>query len=391
MTRLRLPLPAFTAIRTILNTMHRMAYPFLGIFARGLGVDIAAMSLVLTARSVVGGLGPFAASVADSRGRRFGMLLGLGLFTLGTALVVFWPTFPALALTLILTTLGKYLFDSSMHAYLGDHVPYERRGLAVAIAEMGWSLGFIVGVPLMGFFIARGGWMAPFPLLTLLGILAFTGLFLLLPKEAKPVNGDNNLWTNFRSVLTHAPALAGLSLGLLASTANETVNLIFGVWLEDSFGLKIAALGAASAVIGISELGGESLVALFTDRLGKPRAVVIGLLTNSVAALALPFIGGTEIGALIGLFFFYISFEFTLVTIISLMTQVLPEARATLISFNVASLSLGRALGAPLAPWLYGFGFPAVAAGAVVFNGLALLALRRMGKAGAVKGSAMHI
>lgn len=373
-------LPAFTAIRTILNTMHRMVYPFLAVFARGLGVDIASMSYALTARSIIGGLGPFAASVADSRGRKFGLLFGLGLFTLGAALVVFWPTFLALAFALTLTTLGKYVFDSAMHAYLGDNVPYERRGLAVAIAEMGWSLGFILGVPLMGFLIARHGWMAPFPLLTLLGLLAFIGLFFLLPKDAKPVNSDNSLWTNFRSVLTNATALAGLSLGLLASTANETVNLIFGVWLEDSFGLKIAALGAASAVIGISELCGESLVALFTDRLGKPRAVAIGLLTNSLAALLLPFIGGTQAGALIGLFFFYLSFEFTLVTIISLMTEVLPEARATLISFNVAALSLGRALGAPLAPWLYGFGFLAVVVGAVGFNVAAILALRSMQK-----------
>lgn len=378
-------LPAFTAIRIILNTMHRMVYPFLAVFARGLGVDIASMSYALTARSIIGGLGPFAASVADSRGRKFGLLFGLGLFTLGTALVVFWPTFPALACALTLTTLGKYVFDSAMHAYIGDHVPYERRGLAVAIAEMGWSLGFILGVPLMGFLIARRGWMAPFPLLTLLGILAFIGLFFLLPKDANwpPVTTACRRparWTNFRRVLTNAPALAGLSLGLLASTANETVNLIFGVWLEDSFGLKIAALGAASAVIGISELSGESLVALFSDRLGKPRAVAIGLLTNSLAALLLPFIGGTQVGALIGLFFFYISFEFTLVTSISLMTEVLPEARATLISFNVAALSLGRALGAPIAPWLYSFGFPVVAAGAVGFNLLALVALRKMQK-----------
>ncbi len=44
-------LPAFTAIRIILNTMHRMVYPFLAVFARGLGVDIASMSYALTAPS----------------------------------------------------------------------------------------------------------------------------------------------------------------------------------------------------------------------------------------------------------------------------------------------------------------------------------------------------
>jgi predicted MFS family arabinose efflux permease len=378
--QLRFQIPAFTAIRTVLNTAHRMVYPFLSIFARGLGVDLTTMSLALTARSLVGTFGPFTASLADSHGRKFGMLFGVGLFTLGTALVVFWPTFWVLAVALSLATLGKYIFDPAMQAYLSDRISYQRRGLAIAVTEFGWSLAFVLGVPLMGFLVARAGWMAPFPLLTLLGALTFVGIVLMLPKDGKPRADRTPLWANFRSVLTYVPALAGLAVGLFASTANEVVNLIFGVWLEDSFGLKIAALGAASAIIGLSELGGEGLVAAFVDRLGKPRAIAIGLLTNSLAALSLPFIGRTVAGALTGLFFFYISFEFTLVSIIPLMTEILPGARATLMSFNVAALSLGRALGAPLAPLLYGFGFLAVAAGAVVFNALALLALQKLHK-----------
>ena len=127
---------------------------------------------------------------------------------------------------------------------------------------------------------------------------------------------------------------------------------IFGVWLEDSFDLQIAALGAASAVIGLSELGGEGLVAAFVDRLGKPRAIGLGLAANCLAALALLFLGRTQAGALVGLFFFYITFEFTLVSIIPLMTELLPSARATLMAFNMAALSLGRALGDLLAPRL---------------------------------------
>lgn len=380
MNRLRFQLPVFVIIRTVFNTMYRMVYPFLPVFARGLGVNLESMSLALTARSVVGTFGPFAASVADSRGRKFGMLFGLGLFILGTTLVVVWPSFPILVLALILTTLGKYVFDPSMQADLGDRIPYERRGLVIALTEMGWSFAFIFGIPLMGFFIARWGWMAPFPLLTLLALLTFIGLAIMLPGDKPGESRRNPLWTNFRVVLTSLPALAGLSVGLWASTANEVVNLIFGVWLEDSFGLQITALGASAAVIGLSELGGEGLVAFFVDRLGKPRAVALGLIGNCLAALGLPWLGRHQAGALVGLFLFYITFEFTLVSVIPMMTEVLPKARATMMAFNVAALSLGRAVGAPLAPFLYHFGFLAVALGAVAFNLIALLALRRMQK-----------
>jgi predicted MFS family arabinose efflux permease len=412
--RLRYQLALFTTIRTVINTLHRMVYPFLAVFARGLGVDILAMSFALTARSVVGTLGPFLASVADSRGRKFGMLAGLALFIGGTLLVVFFPSLPVLTLTLILTTLGKYLFDPSMQAYLGDRTSYEQRGLVIAVTEFGWSLAFVLGVPVTGFLIARSGWIAPFPLIALLAGLTLAVLFFVIPSDSPSSNGQPSvanpppsivygLPPNFRLVLTSIPALAGLSIGLWSSTANEVVNLIFGVWLEDSLkawvgpqgftgilaflnffkntlGLEIALLILASMVIGLSELSGESAVARFADQFGKPRAVALGLMGNICAALLLPWLGRSTLGALAGLFFFYITFEFTLVSSIPMMTEVLPNARATMMAFNVAALSLGRALGAPLAPFLYGFGFPAVAAGAVVFNLFAVLALRRMQK-----------
>src|SRR5215208_5945172 len=181
---------------------------------------------------------------------------------------------------------------------------------------------------------------------------------------------------NVRAVLTSIPALAGVSIALWANAANELVNLIFGVWLEDSFGLKIAALAGASAVIGISELGGEGLVALTTDRLGKPRALVLGLIGNILASLLLPIVGRTEIGALTGLFLFYITFEYVLVSHIPLMTEVMPGARATLLSFNVMGHSFGRMIGALLATLIYQkFGFVPVTLIAILFNLFALFAL----------------
>jgi len=165
------------------------------------------------------------------------------------------------------------------------------------------------------------------------------------------------------------------SIGLLVTAANEVVNLMFGVWLEDSFKLQIAALAGASAIIGLSELGGEGFVALFVDRVGKVRASGYGIVANCLAALLLPIIGRTQLGALTGLFLFYITFEFTIVGIIPLMTEVMPNARATTLSFAGAAHSIGRAIGALLAPSLYALGFSFVTGAAVIFNFLGLAAV----------------
>jgi predicted MFS family arabinose efflux permease len=358
-----------------------MVYPFLPIFARGLGVDISTMSLLMTGRSLIGASSPLFASIGDRRGRKFGMLLGVVIFTLGVGLVTIHPSLWTLAIALIMAVLGKYMFDPSMQAYFGDRIPYAQRGTALAITEVAWSMAFIVGVPIVGFLIDKFGWSAPFPFFTVLGLVIFFVVWRVVPGEDPHHELISDSRAGYRAVLKSTPALAGISIALLASAGNELISVIFGVWLEDSFGLRIAALAGASAVIGISELSGEGLVAFTTDRLGKPLALAIGLVGNALASILLPFIGKTEIGALIGLFLFYITFEYVMVSHIPLMTELVPTARATMLSLNVTGHSIGRAIGAFLAALIYQrFGFLFLAFTAVFFNVAALFALRRMQK-----------
>jgi predicted MFS family arabinose efflux permease len=381
---LRFQVLIFTATRIVLNTMYRMVYPFLTAFGRGMGVDLPTITLALTARSLAGVFGPFIGSIGDTRGRKTGMLFGITLFIAGVSLVLIWPTFPAFVAALILSFLGKYAFDPSLQAYLGDRVAYQQRGRVLAIAELGWSLSFIIGVPLMGFLIARYGWQAPFPVLALLGLAAFGILAWMVPGDKVRAGVQSGFWENLRKVFTHPPVLAGLVMAMLIGVSNELINLVFGVWLENSFGLMIAALGAASAVIGLSELSGESLVAAFTDRLGKPLAVSLGLGLNCLAVLALPVLGTSSTGAVVGLFFFYITFEIAIVSSIPMMTEVMPSARATVMAVAGASVSLGRVIGALLGTPLYLFGVSSAAIpdilpnalAAVILNLLAIIALR---------------
>ena len=378
--RLRIQLVIFMFLRIIINTMHRMVYPFLNIFARGLGVEFGTLSQIVAARNFVGIFGPIFAPVADKRGRKFAMLLGIVFFTIGMTAVALYPSVWTFGLALLLALLCKYFFDPAMQAYFGDRIAYERRGTALAITEIAWGLSFILGIPLMGYLISKYGWNAPFPLLAGLGVGMFAVILWMVPHAphaSQPTVTDSR--KNFRAVLTSVPALAGISIAVWASAANEMVNLIFGVWLEDSFGLKIAALAGASAVIGLSEISGEGLVALTTDRLGKPRALVLGLTGNALAALLLPIVGRTEVGALAGLFLFYITFEYIMVSHIPMMTELVPEARATLLSFNLTGHSLGRLIGALLATFIYQrFGFLQVTLLAVMFNIFALLALAEL-------------
>jgi predicted MFS family arabinose efflux permease len=235
----------------------------------------------------------------------------------------------------------------------------------------------------VGFLIVRGGWLDPFPFFTITGGIAVAVLAWMFPRDRPAGDGGKRMWKNLGKVFTFPPALAGIAIGLTISVANELVNLMFGVWLEGTFGIQIGALAAASVVIGVSELAGEGLVGATTDRIGKRRAVGIGIIANCLVAGLIPFLGSSLAGAMFGLFCFYLTFEFTIVSAIPLMTEIMPAVRATMMAAFISSTSIGRALGDWIAPALYQFGkdfggmseIMAIVAGVLFFNALAGIGL----------------
>jgi predicted MFS family arabinose efflux permease len=373
--RLRVQLLAISGTRAVLNTSFRMIYPFLPVFARALGVSLETMALAVTARSLLGLLAPAIGSLADWRGRKWTMLLGLALFSGGLCLVPIRPVYLVFFAAVIVSMGGKLLFDPAMQAYIGDQVTYAQRGLAIAITELGWSSAGLIGLPLVGWLIATTNWTTPFPVLAILGLVGLILLWRVLPPESQAAQRPRGLMSGLGLVAAHTPAVAGLMVGLITTVANESVNIVYGAWLEDAFGLQVVALGMASTVIGLAELSGEGLVGLVSDRIGKRRVMGLAIVANALACLAIPFLGVSTPGALVSLFLFYITFEIIIVASIPLMTEILPSARATVMAANVAALSLGRAIGAPIGPRLFRHGLTANAALAAALDLLGLVLL----------------
>lgn len=370
----------FALVRMIINVNTRMVYPFLNSFASGLGVDLVTISLAMTVRSISGALSLFLTPLADRRGRKAGMLLGIAIFIFGAALMILWPSFLAFTISISLTFLGMFVYLSSTQAYIGDHVRAGRRGTALGLIETGWGVSFILGMPVLGWLIDLYGWKAPFPFTAALGVIAFLLVLVLVPNHKPAQVQSRNVLKSIGDVLKIPAARWGLLMSLMLISSNEVINLVFGVWLEVSFGLKLAALGAASAVIGISEISGESIGGVFSDKLGRERSIMLGMGLMLVVSAALPFVGGSQAGALIGLFFFYLSYEFTFVSTLPFMTELVPQARGTLLGANVACLSLGRMIGNLVAPFVFTIGFWANALSAVIFILIAFWALTRAKK-----------
>lgn len=377
-SKLNLNVGLITVSRLFINTSLRMIYPYLAYFAAGLSVDVSMISLALAVSMAMSAVGPFLSPIADQRGRKSGMLVGLIIYLVGTLAVGLLPNYTTLFMAILLGNLGNNVYASSLQAYLGDMVPYEKRGLYLTITELPWALSYILLVPLAGLLISGTAWYAPFWFLSGLVFVMILLIMRFLPNDVPAANEEQTIFGNLKKVLTFKPALFGLALGFFILAGNEVVNMVFGVWMQNSFGLQITALAAASAVIGISELSGEGVTALIVDRLGKERTITLGLILSGVFVLTLPLLGKSAVGALVWLFLFYFSFEIVLISTLPLMTEVLPEARATMMALFIAAGALGRAFGDVVSPQLFKGGFWFNAGACLLLNILAALALSQI-------------
>lgn len=377
--RMRSQLGILMAARMVQSTGLRMIYPFLAVFARSLGVGIPALALLLSVRSGLGILSPLLGAASDRLSRRGAMIGGLVVFMLANLAVGFWPTYGVLFAGLCLSYLAMIFFYSTAQAYLGDVIAFARRGQALAFQELGWGLSLVIGVPLVGLLITRFGLRGPFFALALAGLILTVILVRTIPNQPGATASRARAgFGNLRQALATPSARAILAMMVCFGALNEWLMIVFGLWMESSFALQVAALGASAAVIGAAEIGGEFAGgAGLSDRLGKKRAIRLGLGLNIAALLAMPWLGGALWGALGALFCYYMGFEFAFVSALPLASEVAPSARATLMGALVAAVSIGRVVSASLSPLIFTtWGFEANTIGALLLTVTALLFLR---------------
>lgn len=344
-----------------------------------MGVPLPAVTRLIAINQVTGVLSPVFGPLGDRWGYRFMMLAGLSVLSVGMLAGSLLPAYGVVLLALFAAGLGKSLFDPALQSYVGETVPYRHRGLAIGVIEFSWAGSALIGIPLVGLLITQFGWRSPFLVLGVLGLLSAVMLVVLIPRDnrrrldAVSRVGFREAW---RRLSRERAALGALAFSFLIAAANDNLFVIYAVWLESAFGLSVLALGAATTIIGLAELTGEGLTASIADRVGLKRALYIGLTLSVLSYLMLPLIGHTLSLALVGLFFAFLTFEFTIVTSISLFTEILPGARATMMSSNIAAMSLGRVIGALVGGliWLTG-GLLAIGLVSAAICALALMVL----------------
>ncbi|MBC2713330.1 MAG: MFS transporter [Desulfosarcina sp.] len=344
-----LPIAGTTFFRLVLNTARRFVYPFAPVLSRGLGVSLSSITSLIAINQVTSLLGALIGPLSDRLGYRKMMIAGLAMAGIGMLAAAFFPIYAVVLVALFLAGLGKSIYDPAMQAWASNRVPYNRRALVIGLLETSWSASTLIGIPLVAILIDRYGWRSPFLVMGGLGCIGAIVLFFIIPKEpdiAHPKASPSEYLGAYSRLISNKPALGALGYAFFISAANDNLFVVYGAWLEKGFGLGIVALGLGTSLIGVAELVGEGLTAAISDRFGLKRAVITGLILSILSYFALPFLDMSLTTAMTGLAILFFTFEFTIVTSLSLCTEMLPGFRATMMSGFFAAAGIGRVLGA---------------------------------------------
>jgi predicted MFS family arabinose efflux permease len=361
--------------RLLLNATTRVIYPLLAFLASGFDVDLRTVSLLVTVQVGTQLLSPLGGTLADMRGERATMIWGLLLFCGGAVICALAATLLPFLVGYGLTGLGTALYHPANQSYASARSAYRRRGRVLGFLELSWALSALLGVSALVWLVETSNdWSPAFWWLCGVGVLTLLLTWVGLPQAPRSSAPADAPRLRRLEVLARGVVLATMLLVFCEMIGLEFLWVSYAAWLEADFGATLEQIGWLFGIIGLLELGGSLLATLFTDRLGKRRAVIVGLTAAALVQLVLPWSGGNWPLFVVLFLLLGLVMEFSIVSSVVLVSGVAPDARGTVIAMSVAARGLGRMAGSLLGPLLWeNFGFLANGTAAGIFSLLGAL------------------
>lgn len=374
-------LAAVTLGRLALNAAYRILYPLQPFLALRLDVDLRTVSALVTVQVLASVASPLGGALADTRGERSTMTLGLLIFCLGAGLCAVAGSFGAFLVGYALIGLAVALYQPAAQAYLSARTDYARRGWALGVFETSWAASALLGVaPLMQLVQSTGDSAWSFRLILLAGLCSLALVRFGLPSaraagpSAAPSQPPGRRAIDWGALRT-ASVFGILALLVLSGMGVDMIFVVQGAWSKASLGATEAQLGQVFGLLGIAEFGGSIGSTLLVDRVGKKRAVLAGYGLTALAVALLPLSDGSWPLFLALYFLFDLCFEFAIVSTFPLASGVAPAVRGTLLALGVLMVGLGRAVGSQIAEPLWssqGIGVLGLASAALIAVGVLL-------------------
>ncbi|MGE4477274.1 MAG: MFS transporter, partial [Stutzerimonas sp.] len=178
-----LALLALTLSAFAIGTTEFVIVGLLPTIASDLGVALPSAGLLVSLYALGVAVGAPLLTALTGRLPRKALLLGLMLlFTAGNLLAWQAPGYESLVLARIVTGLAHGVFFSIGSTIATNLVPKEKAASAIATMFTGLTVALVTGVPLGTFIGQHFGWRETFLAVSALGVLAFVGSLLFVPR-----------------------------------------------------------------------------------------------------------------------------------------------------------------------------------------------------------------
>jgi len=344
-----LALLALTISAYAIGTTEFVIVGLLPVIAADLNVSLPSAGLLVSLYALGVAIGAPVLTALTGRVPRKQLLLGLMLlFTAGNLLAWQAPGYTSLVLARILTGLAHGVFFSIGTTIATSLVPKEKAASAIAIMFTGLTVALVTGVPLGTFIGQHFGWNQTFLAVSALGLIAFVGSLLFVPKNITHQAPASLLQQvkvlgQPRLLLVYATTALGYGGSFIAFTYLAPI-------LQQISGFSANAVSLVLLVYGVSVAVGNIWGGKLADQHGAIRALqvvffglaaVLFVLTftasNPWLALATVLVwGAVAFGNVPGL----------QVYVVQQAERVAPQAVDVASGLNIAAFNLGIAGGA---------------------------------------------
>jgi predicted MFS family arabinose efflux permease len=302
---------------------------------------------------------PLSGALADRTSYRLVIRAALVLNAAGFVMIGLSQATWMTVVGMILTGLGAAAFVPTLQAYVSSHLAYAVRARGLGMIEYAWALTGIVGLPLVGLLIQWTSWRVPFLLLAA-GMVAMSFVFAIMPATHQRAAA----WVEQSALESRLPlaffdfgaqthsTYATIFAGALSYFAAMQVMLAHGVWLEEQYGLEPAQLGLVAFVFGWFDLAASVSVSLFTDRIGKRRSVLLGIVGSLVGYVLMPLFNIGVLAAVAAIGVARMFFEFNIVSHFPLLSEQAPAQRGKAMTLGAAVSLVGATAAGFSGPWL---------------------------------------
>ena len=346
---IRRNITAVTVARLVANAAYRFAPLFLATIARGFDVSLSTLGFAIFVSELSGFASPFAGRIVDRLTHRNSMVLGLIGSAVGCTIAAVSTSPLMFAVGVTVLALTKQSFDLGLGAWIADHVPYNQRGKIVGLTETAWALGLLVGVSIMGLITAATNWRIGFVFAVLCLVVSMFVIFNRVTNEVRVPHESHK--TTPQRVTGNSWLVVAAMFFIMCSAQNLFVT--FGAWLEDEFQFGAARLAVAGFSLGLVELVASVSSSRQTDKWGKERSIALGALLVIPGGIFLCLGSNNLIIGLIGVFIYFLGFEFSVVSLLSLATSLVPNSPGTGLGWVLGAGTLGRAVMAIIATHLF--------------------------------------